>query len=253
MFFHNVRWIHAFNVRFLQVSLIDECRKKKSFDNSFSMFDMRFSSSISLLSCEAFHSMSFERTWWVEVRLRRSWWTEKKLKSSWWVEKKLKNSWWAEEILKNSWWVEQILKSFSWTKVKLKSSSWIKKKLNNSSWVKVRFEISRLTEMRFETSWWINRFFFKEIFCLLNTLITISFHTSHWTYVCCLKINFFFLIRKTCLWISFIMKLFKSSISRNILWNSRRNATFVQNVKFANWWHLCLWIKENNFNSTWFQ
>ncbi len=122
--------------------------KKKSFNSSFSMFDMRFSSSISLLSCEAFHSVSFERTWWVEVRLRRSWWAEERLRSSWWVKKKLKSS--------------------SWVKMKLKSSSWIKKKVNNSSWVKVRFEVSRLIKMKFEIFWWINRFFFEKIFYLLN-------------------------------------------------------------------------------------
>jgi hypothetical protein len=166
--------------------------EKKSFDNSFSMFDMRSSSSISLLNCEAFHSVSFEKTWWVEVRLRRFWWAEERLRNSWWAEKKLRNSWWVEEILKNSWWAEQILKNSSWTKVRLKSSSWIKKRLNNASWAKVRFEVSRLIEVRFETFWWINRLFFEKIFCLLNTSITTSFHTSHWTYVCCLKTDFFF-------------------------------------------------------------
>jgi hypothetical protein len=71
--------------------------EKKSFNNSFSMFDMRFSSLISLLSCEAFHSMSFEKTWWIEMRLKRSWWTEERLKSSWWIEKILKNSSWLKK------------------------------------------------------------------------------------------------------------------------------------------------------------
>jgi hypothetical protein len=122
--------------------------KKKSFNNSLSMFDMRLSSSISLLSCEAFHLMSFERTWWVEVRLRRFWW--------------------AERRLRNSWWVEKILKSSSWAKMRLKNSSWVKKRLNNSSWIKMRFEVFRLIEVRFETSWWTNRFFFKKVFYLLN-------------------------------------------------------------------------------------
>ncbi len=139
--------------------------------------------------------------------LKRDWKILDELKKYWKILRELKWDWKILRELKKNW---TILRELKWD---LKFFDWLK---------------------------WDSKFFdelidssLKKNFICWISLITTSFHTSYWTYVCCLKTNFFFLIRKTCLSISFIMKLFKSSISQNILWNSRKNAIFVQNMKFA--------------------
>jgi hypothetical protein len=175
------------------------------------------------------HSKELDESKWdwdALDELKKDWEVLDELRKNWKVLRELKWNWKVLRELKKKW---TILRELKWD---LKFLDWLK---------------------------WNSKFFdelidfsLKKFFICWILSITTSFHTSHWTYVCCLKTNFLFLIRKTCLWTSFIMKLFKSSISRDILWNSRKNAIFVQSVKFTDWWHLCLWIKKSNFNSTWF-